>query len=172
MRKCFWTVCVSHLAVAGHFDNGNRDWANSSQRGVQRFSWPQTMDYFATSSLGICVIYWRLAHNHLQVVYCEASCDAGFSLDPSKGKDRSGYPWSRLSMTIACENSQNTPTSCWCSALSPWAEGSLWMLWLSFTSAAMSFPNLVQQLHTSWVCILVLTGTDRPVQWKQMHLTL
>lgn len=106
MRKCFWTFCVSHLAVAGHFDNGDRDWANSSQRDEKRFSWPQTLDYFATSSLGICVIYWRLADNHLQVVYHEASCSAGLAWIPLRAKTVQGLDF----QCLLCVKTLRTPS--------------------------------------------------------------
>lgn len=177
LRRCFSTSYVPHLAVAGKLDKGNRNWANGSERGVEKFFvcwfvWPWILGCFVTSSLGICVIYWRLAENQWQV-YHGASCSAGWACIPLRANTVKHSTLVDF-QGLLCVQTLRTPACFWDSTLKTRAmtQGSLWARrqWLSFPSAAMSSPNLVQQLDTSFIVhpgpVICL------VQLKQMHLNL
>lgn len=159
LRRCFSTSYVPHLAVAGKLDKGNRNWANSSERGVEKFlvcwfAWPWILGCFVTSSLGICVIYWRLAENQWQV-YHGASCGAGWACIPLRANTVKHSTLVDF-QGLLCVQTLRTPACFWDSTLKTRAmtQGSLWARrqWLSFPSAAMSSPNLVQQLDASFYC--------------------
>lgn len=177
LRRCFSTSYVPHLAVAGKLDKGNRNWANGSERGVEKFlvcwfAWPWILGCFVTSSLGICVIYWRLAENQWQV-YHGASCSAGWACIPLRANTVKHSTLVDF-QGLLCVQTLRTPACFWDSTLKTRAmtQGSLWARrqWLSFPSAAMSSPNLVQQLDASFIVhpgpVICL------VQLKQMHLNL
>lgn len=72
MNPCLNTLCILLASCCTTLIRGTE----TEQIVLKSFPWPQTLGCFATDSLGVYVIYWRLTESQSWFYY-EASCSVG-----------------------------------------------------------------------------------------------